>query len=318
MLGTNDIEALRGATAYCKDGNKIGAVSDVYVDDQTSRLTWVTVNSGLLGLRTNFVPIEGATLDGDRLNVAYGKDVVTSAPSIDPDGHLSPAEEEELYRYYGTHGYTEKYTDDYAGIGGYGYDPDNPRRDVVDDADMGADLGADRGADVVSDVGLGADRGADRGLDSGADGSAGLVEGADQGAERGLDAGADGGADPAQAVQDQVTGDRLRDAQLPEAGVGDRVVGEGDVVRDRGVVGDPGVVRDRDLDDTLADRDPTVGRGVPGGEFAAPGVDDPVVRDPLAGEQAGVRRTRLRRYGDDRNVFEKIADRFDGDGDPNR
>lgn len=100
MFSENDIAKLQGATAYCKDGNKIGSVGEVYLDDNSGQPEWVTVNTGLFGTKTSFAPLDGASLEGDRLNLGYGKDVVTDAPKIDEDGHLSPQEEQELYRYY--------------------------------------------------------------------------------------------------------------------------------------------------------------------------------------------------------------------------
>lgn len=100
MFSENDIRNIQGATAYANDGTKIGRVGEVYLDDQTGQPEWATVNTGLFGAKTNFVPLEGASLDGDRLNVGYSKDVVTDAPRVDEDGHLSEQEEAELYRYY--------------------------------------------------------------------------------------------------------------------------------------------------------------------------------------------------------------------------
>ena len=40
------------------------------------------------------------------------KDAVKDAPRIDADGHLSPAEEEELYRYYLSEDYAAAGTQD--------------------------------------------------------------------------------------------------------------------------------------------------------------------------------------------------------------
>ncbi|MFW6186657.1 MAG: YsnF/AvaK domain-containing protein, partial [Actinomycetota bacterium] len=62
--------------------------------------TFVTVNTGLFGTKESFVPADGARQDGDRLVLPYTKDVVKDAPNVDADQHLSPAEEEEIYRYY--------------------------------------------------------------------------------------------------------------------------------------------------------------------------------------------------------------------------
>lgn len=135
MFADNDIDTIRSATAYCKDGNKIGGVGDVYLDDANGKPTWVTINTGLFGTKTSFAPLEGATLEGDRLNLAYGKDVVTAAPSIDEDGHLSPEEEAELYRHYSLQDSSQQPAGDGdLAYGGVGRDRDVTDRAVADRA----------------------------------------------------------------------------------------------------------------------------------------------------------------------------------------
>ena len=62
----------------------------------------VAVRTGLFGKKESFVPLQDATLEGDRLEVPFAKDKVKHAPSIDQDGQLSPDDEDELYRYYGS------------------------------------------------------------------------------------------------------------------------------------------------------------------------------------------------------------------------
>ncbi|NED87350.1 PRC-barrel domain containing protein, partial [Streptomyces sp. SID11233] len=51
---------LDGLDVYADDGEKIGGVDEVYLDDRTGRPEWVTVRTGLLGLREHFVPLAGA------------------------------------------------------------------------------------------------------------------------------------------------------------------------------------------------------------------------------------------------------------------
>ncbi|GAB2625113.1 PRC and DUF2382 domain-containing protein [Kocuria himachalensis] len=99
-MATYDVNALLSATAYGSDGNKIGKVEQVFLDDNTEEVTFVTVNTGLFGTKESFVPADGAQQDGDRLVLPYTKDVIKDAPNVDADQHLSPAEEEEIYRYY--------------------------------------------------------------------------------------------------------------------------------------------------------------------------------------------------------------------------
>jgi uncharacterized protein (TIGR02271 family) len=101
MLTRNDTQKLLEADVYETDGTKIGSAADVYLDAQTGEPEWVAVKTGLFGTKQSFVPLHRASLEGDRIVVAFSKDQVKDAPRIEPDGQLSPAEEDELYTYYG-------------------------------------------------------------------------------------------------------------------------------------------------------------------------------------------------------------------------
>jgi uncharacterized protein (TIGR02271 family) len=101
MIGTDTISRVIGKDVYDESGNKIGSAGEVYLDDETGQPEWVTVRTGLFGTKESFVPIRNADLTDDGVRVPVSKDRVKDAPKIDTDGHLSPQEEEELYRYYG-------------------------------------------------------------------------------------------------------------------------------------------------------------------------------------------------------------------------
>jgi uncharacterized protein (TIGR02271 family) len=101
MIGTDTLDRVIGQDVYDESGNKIGSASEVYLDDETGRPEWVTVRTGLFGTKESFVPLANADLTDGGVRVPVSKDRVKDAPKIDTDGHLSPAEEEELYRYYG-------------------------------------------------------------------------------------------------------------------------------------------------------------------------------------------------------------------------
>jgi uncharacterized protein (TIGR02271 family) len=101
MITNNDVQQLTGATVYGADGNKIGSVGQVYLDNRTNDPQWVTVKTGLFGTKETFVPLDKANVSGDRVEVPYSKDQVKDAPRIDEDGDLTPDEEKELYRHYG-------------------------------------------------------------------------------------------------------------------------------------------------------------------------------------------------------------------------
>ena len=119
MIGTDTLDRVIGADVIDADGNKIGTASEVFLDDQSGNPEWVTVKTGLFGTKETFVPIRDADLTGDGLRVPVSKDAVKDAPKIDSDGHLSPDEEQELYRYYGMSGTggTSGQTSDYTRTG---------------------------------------------------------------------------------------------------------------------------------------------------------------------------------------------------------
>lgn len=105
-MDREEILSLQGATVIDPTGDKIGTIDQIYLDDETGQPEWATVNTGLFGIRSSFVPITAANLQGNDFCVAYPKEKVKDAPNIDADEHLSKAQEQELYEYYGL-GYAE-------------------------------------------------------------------------------------------------------------------------------------------------------------------------------------------------------------------
>lgn len=103
MITQDDVNALlRGhGKVFANDGEKLGSIAQICVDDHTDQASWVTVNTGLFGTSEIFIPLEGAAIDGKDLRVGYPKNRVKDAPKVDRDGHLSPEEEQLLYRHYG-------------------------------------------------------------------------------------------------------------------------------------------------------------------------------------------------------------------------
>jgi uncharacterized protein (TIGR02271 family) len=89
-----------GRRAVDPQGSKIGLVGQVYLDDETGRPDWATVNTGLFGSRENFVPLRGSRIDGDDLVLPFDKDVVKDSPEIADSSHLDLDEEQSLYAYY--------------------------------------------------------------------------------------------------------------------------------------------------------------------------------------------------------------------------
>jgi uncharacterized protein (TIGR02271 family) len=119
-MHANDIQQVIGRSAYDSNGDKIGSVGHVYLDDETGQPEFASVNTGLFGMNESFVPVTNATLQDDRLVVPFTKDQVKDAPNVDVDnGHLDQAEERRLYEHYGMT-YSERSSDSGFADGGTG------------------------------------------------------------------------------------------------------------------------------------------------------------------------------------------------------
>jgi uncharacterized protein (TIGR02271 family) len=105
MIDTKDIQGLLGdgGTLVGQGGDSLGKIAQVYLDDETGRPEWATVNTGMFGGGESFVPLADATLSGSEVTVPYDKAKVKGAPRVDQDGdgHISEKQEAELYQYYG-------------------------------------------------------------------------------------------------------------------------------------------------------------------------------------------------------------------------
>ncbi|MGW8727992.1 PRC-barrel domain-containing protein [Streptomyces sp. NPDC055808] len=95
---------LKGLVAYDPEGERVGGVEQVYVDDSVGRPEWVTVKTGLFGTEESVVPLAGARREGNALHIAHAKSVVKDAPRHDVHQHLTADEERELYHHYGADG----------------------------------------------------------------------------------------------------------------------------------------------------------------------------------------------------------------------
>jgi uncharacterized protein (TIGR02271 family) len=101
MRDVAEIRGWRGRTVRDRDGDKIGSVEEIYVDDQTGKPEWLAIRTGLFGTRQSLVPVEGARDEGGDILVAYAKQQVQDSPNVDPDGEISQEEEQRLYGHYG-------------------------------------------------------------------------------------------------------------------------------------------------------------------------------------------------------------------------
>jgi uncharacterized protein (TIGR02271 family) len=104
LISRDQLTSLQGKTMHGAGGDKLGSIDTLYADRDNGEPTFATVNTGLFGTKSSFVPLAQAELKGDDVVVPYDKDLVKDAPSIDPDAELSPEEEQRLYGHYGLSG----------------------------------------------------------------------------------------------------------------------------------------------------------------------------------------------------------------------
>ena len=102
------LDRWRTMTVLDSNGDKVGAVNDLYMDDFTGETVWALVHSGLFGLRSSFVPVNDAVEVGGDLQVPYTKQQIKDAASIEPGGELTEEQTIALYEHYqlsgwGTH-----------------------------------------------------------------------------------------------------------------------------------------------------------------------------------------------------------------------
>ncbi|MFE9463066.1 PRC-barrel domain-containing protein [Streptomyces virginiae] len=103
MITQEQIAAMEGSTAFTDQGQRLGLVEYILVDDTTGRPEWVRIIDRASGLGGVFVPLRQADLQNGRLVVPYPVTMIEHAPcaALDCGSVLSVSEEAELYRHYG-------------------------------------------------------------------------------------------------------------------------------------------------------------------------------------------------------------------------
>jgi uncharacterized protein (TIGR02271 family) len=111
---------LIGSTAVDVDGEKVGKVGQIYLDDTTGQPAWVTVSTGMFGMRESLAPLYNAQPRNGELQLAVTKQLIKDAPNVDTDEHLSEADTHTLYQHYA--GYLGSAGEDGYGTGTDGAD----------------------------------------------------------------------------------------------------------------------------------------------------------------------------------------------------
>src|SRR5215216_7232947 len=117
-----------GYEVYDRNGEKIGKVDDLFVDEN-DQPEYLGVKMGFLGLEgTSLIPWELTRVNGEghRIEVSVDKAQVKESPSFNDDRDITPEYEERVYSHYGLQrgqtggargGYGEYYGDEPGHVG---------------------------------------------------------------------------------------------------------------------------------------------------------------------------------------------------------
>jgi len=117
-------------TVYDRDGDKIGKVDDLFLDEN-DQPEYMGVKMGFLGTRSTLIPWEIARVNENdrRIEVSVDKATAKEGPSFDDDQDITPDYEQRVYSHYGLQraqtegergGYGDYYGDDDSGKVGPG------------------------------------------------------------------------------------------------------------------------------------------------------------------------------------------------------
>ncbi len=98
-------DAYAGYPVVDRDGDKIGKVDDLFLDEN-DRPEYIGVKMGFLGTRSTLIPAGITRADEARgvVEVEAEKSHVKEGPSFDDDREITPEYEREVHRYYGLEG----------------------------------------------------------------------------------------------------------------------------------------------------------------------------------------------------------------------
>jgi PRC-barrel domain len=101
LPGPDATHRWQGRTLVDHNGEPLGNIKVIYLDNATNQPEWALLEAGAAGPTPTFVPLVGASEEGDTVRVPFAKTLVEGAPSVPADRELSEDQEGELYRHYG-------------------------------------------------------------------------------------------------------------------------------------------------------------------------------------------------------------------------
>ena len=279
------LERYLGYEVYDRDGDKIGKVDELFLDEN-DRAEYLGVKRGFLGLEgTSLIPWEAARVNEDerRIEVSAEKETVKNGPSYDNDQEITPEYEERVHSHYGLGGGRQASAQQRGAYGHY-YDRDE---DFTSSAAAAGVAGGERGEARARDAEA---RGAvARGAEGRGDGP--LARERDR--ERGLDREREGlgGATARGAEEDEIRVQRVEE----ELVAGTRERGAGEMrVRKRVRTEREQVRVPKRREEVSVERVPVEGREAPEAEIGEDEVTIPVTEEEVVIEKRPVVKEEIR------------------------
>ena len=105
------LTGIRGKDIYSSDGEKIGAVKDIFYDENTRTPEWVGVGTGFLGMKERVIPVETLVPEGDHYRTPFTRDRVKEEPDFETtDDRMRDADDQRLTGYFGLVNHTAHMT----------------------------------------------------------------------------------------------------------------------------------------------------------------------------------------------------------------
>jgi uncharacterized protein (TIGR02271 family) len=279
------LERYSGYEVYDRDGDKIGKVDELFLDEN-DRAEYLGVKRGFLGLEgTSLIPWEAARVNEDerRIEISAEKETVKNGPSYDNDQEITPEYEERVHSHYGLGGGRQASVQQRGAYGHY-YDRDE---DFTSSAAAAGVAGGERGEARARDAEA---RGAvARGAEGRGDGP--LARERDR--ERGLDREREGlgGATARGAEEDEIRVQRVEE----ELVAGTRERGAGEMrVRKRVRTEREQVRVPKRREEVSVERVPVEGREAPEAEIGEDEVTIPVTEEEIIIEKRPVVKEEIR------------------------
>ncbi|MCT1867149.1 PRC-barrel domain-containing protein [Dermabacter sp. p3-SID358] len=95
-----ELDRLRNALVRDSSGARLGKVCEIFLNDRTQKISFVTVALGPFGTREVYIPYEYIDLDNGVPKTALRREILEGAPRANGLGHLTFTQEEQLRTYY--------------------------------------------------------------------------------------------------------------------------------------------------------------------------------------------------------------------------